>query len=450
MYQHQTQSVRKTSTKAKQSSKKPTVPNRKCIAESSPEQIRPTTANVLGVDFTAIPVRQTSSVTIQPKLKIDRPDSPLEREADKVAAKIMRMPATTISKDSVRSAIIQRECKCDEEDVRLQRKESLAEVPTVTSALQSRIQSMKGGGQPLSQADRDFFEPRFGRSLENVRVHSGLNANAAAKSINARAFTLGNQIMFSSGEYRPSTESGRRLLAHELTHTLQQSSHIQRWAAPTDWLDYVGLAIDLGERIYIELAYEEGQEKDFQRFVNTLFFAIDLALAALPGAGGGGIGMRVSHGAAVAAWELVPASAKLTVSEEVAKKMGWTAAKATQMINSYFRESTSSEKQSGEKRTNRRGPSGKVSTKKYLRKRWDKGTFETVEKSIRYHVNKHGKGLSPVEYTQRAEKAFRDGRGIGQSTRDMQGRSAVKIVSETYGTGLFTPRGKIIWFHPKL
>jgi RHS repeat-associated protein len=95
------------------------------------------------------------------------------------------------------------------------------------------------------------------------------------------------------------------------------------------------------------------------------------------------------------------------------------------------------------------GPSGRVSTQKYLENNWDKATFGSVKKSIEYHVRKHGKGLSAVEYTQKAMRAFKDNGAVREATTDLLGRKAIKVASQE-GTGLFTPSGKIIWFHPKL
>jgi len=94
-----------------------------------------------------------------------------------------------------------------------------------------------------------------------------------------------------------------------------------------------------------------------------------------------------------------------------------------------------------------RGPSGRVSTQKYLENNWDKATFGSVKKSIAYHVAKHGKGLSPVEYTQRALKVFADNSATRTAVTDKLGRAAVKVVSKE-GSGLFTQSGKIIWFQP--
>lgn len=74
----------------------------------------------------------------------------------------------------------------------------------------------------MSQSERSYFEPRFGRDLSQVRLHTGKGAAQAARGIGARAYTLRNHIAFGAGQYQPSTHEGRRLIAHELTHTLQQ------------------------------------------------------------------------------------------------------------------------------------------------------------------------------------------------------------------------------------
>lgn len=89
------------------------------------------------------------------------------------------------------------------------------------------IQSL-GGGQPLSVSSRAFFEPRFGRDFSRVRVHNDSTAAALARSVNARAFTLGTNIVFNTGSYVPGTAGGRRLLAHELTHVVQQRNGLRR------------------------------------------------------------------------------------------------------------------------------------------------------------------------------------------------------------------------------
>lgn len=79
-----------------------------------------------------------------------------------------------------------------------------------------------GGGQAMPAQLRNFFEPRFGRSFADVRIHQGDAAGKRARDINARAFTYGRNIVFAPGRYSPDTAAGRHLLAHELTHVVQQ------------------------------------------------------------------------------------------------------------------------------------------------------------------------------------------------------------------------------------
>lgn len=77
-------------------------------------------------------------------------------------------------------------------------------------------------GRPLPDSERRFFESRLGRDLSPVQIHTGPQASEAARSVNALAYTMRNDIVFTEGQYRPGTEGGRRLLAHELTHVIQQ------------------------------------------------------------------------------------------------------------------------------------------------------------------------------------------------------------------------------------
>lgn len=84
------------------------------------------------------------------------------------------------------------------------------------------VAGSRGGGAPLSPALRGFFEPRFGQGLGHVRLHADAAAAREARSLRARAFTRGADISFAAGQYDPASAAGQRLLAHELTHTLQQ------------------------------------------------------------------------------------------------------------------------------------------------------------------------------------------------------------------------------------
>jgi hypothetical protein len=150
------------------------------------------------------------SGVLQPKLKIGEPGDKYELEADTMADQVMRMP------DSVCPSCMEKK----EESIQPKRENS--DTTEMSSDVESGIGSLKGGGQPLSESARNYFEPRFGYDFSGVRVHTGVEANETAKSINARAFTVGNDVVFGSSSYSTETGEGKRLLAHELTHVVQQ------------------------------------------------------------------------------------------------------------------------------------------------------------------------------------------------------------------------------------
>ena len=115
---------------------------------------------------------------------------------------------------------------------------------TVAPAARAREALAIGAGGPLDATTRAFMEPRFGHDFGHVRVHADSAAAAAAEALDARAFTLGRDLVFAKGEYRPHTSSGRRLIAHELAHAVQQEQAggvaretIQRVACPETCLE---------------------------------------------------------------------------------------------------------------------------------------------------------------------------------------------------------------------
>jgi len=116
---------------------------------------------------------------------------------------------------------VQRQEEPEEEEI--QPKSLAGAAPEVTLEMGHDIQSVKGKGHPLSASERAFFEPRFGVDFDDVRVHSDARAAHVARSVNARAFTLGRNVVFGAGQYAQGMSEGRRLMAHELTHVVQQS-----------------------------------------------------------------------------------------------------------------------------------------------------------------------------------------------------------------------------------
>lgn len=119
-------------------------------------------------------------------------------------------------------------CEEEEKQTPVQRKENTAAQPTAPASVHEALNSP---GQPLDPATRAFMEPRFGSSFDQVRIHTGRQSADSARSIGASAYTVGRDIVFASGHYAPNTPKGQRLLAHELTHVLQQG-HAAPDAAP--------------------------------------------------------------------------------------------------------------------------------------------------------------------------------------------------------------------------
>ncbi len=113
----------------------------------------------------------------------------------------------------------------DEEEKVIQAKETPGSTPEVTPQIAANINALRGGGQPLPDSTRAFFEPRFGVNFNGVRVHTGTKVSKIVREVQARAFTMGDDIAFGAGQYASETNKGRRLLAHELVHVVQQNKN---------------------------------------------------------------------------------------------------------------------------------------------------------------------------------------------------------------------------------
>src|SRR6185503_5761197 len=136
--------------------------------------------------------------------------------------RVMRMPAPPAIGRA--APAIQRKCALCEDEEEIQAKggaSSNAEVSVDTGAA---VEAAKDGGAPLTDEARTYFEPRLGYDLSGVRVHADGQAATAARSIHARAYTQGRDIVFGAGEYAPTQAEGQRLLAHELVHVVQQGA----------------------------------------------------------------------------------------------------------------------------------------------------------------------------------------------------------------------------------
>ena len=238
---------------------------------------------------------------IRAKQEISQPDDPEEREADRLADVSVGMarpgPADTGCKGGGTPCPA-----CSQE--RLSRR-ALSDTGRDAGLAPngSPLGAIRGGGQPLAPSDRAYFEPRLGADIGKVRIHTGAEAAASARAIRARAYTAGRDIAFGIGEYSPQTSAGRRLLAHELAHVVQNSGNaggiIQRQvdagvesSGPTDAggtgltrqfrgetvSDDPAYTYELLQRIYLAQGY--GAMEDF---VNA--FEYELVLPRRPAAG---------------------------------------------------------------------------------------------------------------------------------------------------------------------
>jgi Domain of unknown function (DUF4157) len=221
--------------------------------------------------------RSVSSLFIQPKLSVNQPGDAYEQEADATADTVMRMPGTIMRMpnpvmrmpdpgfgaggggpffkpspmpalqrkcaacEEEEPAAVQRKCKNCEEEEHIVRREALEEddasdmVQRESSADNSAPQpsaavdqTLASSGQPLDAGTMSFMQERFGQDFSNVQIHNDGLAHQSSADIQAKAYTHGNHIAFGAGEYQPQSESGKHLLAHELTHVVQQASGTSR------------------------------------------------------------------------------------------------------------------------------------------------------------------------------------------------------------------------------
>jgi hypothetical protein len=152
---------------------------------------------------------------VQAKLHVGQANDSLEAEADRVAEQVTR--STSVGAAG--------EIRADPPRISRLAQTAAPAADAAPPAVEAAIDRMSSsGGSPLDGNARARLEPGFGRDLGAVRVHSDAAAHQAAADLDARAFTVGRDIFFAPGEYRPDSVDGDRLLAHELTHVVQQRS----------------------------------------------------------------------------------------------------------------------------------------------------------------------------------------------------------------------------------
>lgn len=159
---------------------------------------------------------------LQTKLTVNEPGDAFEKKADQVAENIIQNSSAgnkeTFFSTSIAPATIQRSCAACEEE-KLHRKETSPAIPMVTPSVE---QTLSSPGNAMDAGTKNFMESRFGSDFSGVRIHNDAIAHRSSADIRAKAYTNGNYIVFRNGEYNPSSNSGKQLLAHELTHVMQQ------------------------------------------------------------------------------------------------------------------------------------------------------------------------------------------------------------------------------------
>ncbi len=163
-----------------------------------------------------------SNLPIQTKLAVSQPGDIYEQEADQVAEQVTQMAEPTLQRTCASCTVGGSTCpECAEEKERLVQRKTEGASDSSGSVADNFLHDL-GPGQPLNPATRTFFEPRFGHDFSQVRVHADTRAAESARAVNALAYTIGRDLVFSQGQYAPETSAGQKLLAHELTHVIQQ------------------------------------------------------------------------------------------------------------------------------------------------------------------------------------------------------------------------------------
>jgi len=148
-------------------------------------------------------------LALQRKLTINEPGDHYEQEADRAAAIVTNESATGMFRANLPKS---------------------SDLPTAGEAPAIVYEVLASSGQPLSRKTATEMSRRFGYDFSRVRIHTDAVANESAQAVQAQAYTVGEHIVFDSGRYSPGTTNGKKLLAHELTHVVQQT---ESYSAPT-------------------------------------------------------------------------------------------------------------------------------------------------------------------------------------------------------------------------
>ncbi len=180
---------------------------------------------------------------IFPKLSINEPGDQFEKEADAVADQVMRLSASPsdeeeklVYRKSSPAITLQRKCSGCEKEIELQMKPDIQSQEDnsgyAPDELSAMLHSSAGSGSPIPESIQEDIGGKMGAEFSNVRIHTGSSAIHMNESLGAHAFTHGTDIYFNKGKYAPHSKEGLKLLAHELTHVVQQTGEVQTFQAP--------------------------------------------------------------------------------------------------------------------------------------------------------------------------------------------------------------------------
>ena len=176
-----------------------------------------------GREANRISPRSAATAAIRRSPAVSEPGDDYEREADRTAEQVMRSPAPHLQgcQCGGRCPDCRTPHQIPDRGTVQTRHRVAGDIGPGTAAVDDVLRSP---GEPLDSATRAYMEPRFGYDFSQVRVHTGAAAEESAHALNAQAYTVGHEVVFGAGRFAPGTSSGLRLIAHELAHTVQQSS----------------------------------------------------------------------------------------------------------------------------------------------------------------------------------------------------------------------------------
>jgi hypothetical protein len=186
-------------------------------------------------DVSRVPVYSPATPVIQMKLTVNAPGDAYEREADRIAEEVLQMPEPGGQRACAGGCSDPPNDGSDADRKRVQTKRLGSSGDGVQAIAPPSVETaLHSPGRPLDAAARTIVEPRFGFDFSQVRIHTDPLDAQSARDVNAHAYTVGRDIVFGAGRFAPETQEGQRLLAHELTHVIQQghnnpsAPHLQR------------------------------------------------------------------------------------------------------------------------------------------------------------------------------------------------------------------------------